>query len=33
MITGIFNAIEGSQRELTAGELLGITNPNASVVG
>ena len=29
----IFSAIAGSQREFTAGELLGITRPSAWVVG
>jgi hypothetical protein len=33
MTIGILRAIDGSHNELTAGELLGITRPNALVVG
>jgi hypothetical protein len=33
MTTGIFRAMAGSQREFTAGELLGMTRPREFVVG
>ena len=33
MTTGVLSAMAGSQSEFTAGELLGITNPSACVVG
>src|SRR5438094_785853 len=33
MTTGVLSAIAGSQSELTAGELLGITRPSAWHVG